>query len=1092
MPPRRAALAFAACVCLSCGHFVELSSVRCLELQGQLPIGDVGVKWSDELERDARDICDGENLCAGYMRYTGDDERNCIEWCGRPQFCAFAANEVDDDPTPPLVGNPSWTSYVKAEYLKALGVTPMDLYAMLPGYQRPKTPLEDEPRTLNCSDFGSSPLESRVSLIPGDATELPPGADCYVAFQAAGQSRTQLPVQGILSEVEDPLLPVFSASVPDQDFAPGTALPGEPRRFFFDAIPEFPTTVAYRKKYTLSVYFLSQDSYCAGPNGTRLFAESVKEDMLAQHVYVEDGTHETRMAAFKHYHFTMLCGDFSEHPFPPLALIYSLAYVAHAMVPEHIHWKASRMFFHLPDAAQGVRSTKVLGLEAYLEHLMVAKSKEKIMEFKETFTLLMQVLFRYRYAEPVPRRAEVAACGLCDAEARLQRRAKAEDPDEAVAVVFCVMSRRSAHELRQVLRDTWGRSLVEKAPAVVQRFFVGTAANASHQLHDLDKGDVVELPVVESYRTLNLKALVMLSWAEKRYPNLQWLVRHDDDVYLRAPALLAQLASRPPVRYLWGMIDHGSSPVRDPEHQHYNSYEQFPKQDHPSWGDIFPPYARGLLWAMSADLVAAIVEAFNADVEELRLERAGEILGEAAANTVPHPDDPAVGVLIAGLVQGGMSINLDDRDFNSFSLNPSCNSTFSNIHNRTWVVHHVQPETMRCMWELDTAEAAQGIASQNSATDASNRIFPDLCLCSTEVVEEEDGEEEPFWYDRPVSDGKAGERQFLGRGLAQEARGATEVAAEVHQRGAAVAAGGSTRARRTESDHWCRASSRRSRVRFAAPTEPESRKPLTASTQTQRGAKDPGRSAHRANRGSEALTSLWWRKATDKNTPGPPGVASRGALSGEPARGPAAAAACSTLPAGSRGNLVLEHIFARAELNTEAAAGDRGGESELGKLGVGFTGRWSAGLRELGSSKDEQPERFATKTAEAYPAGGWDNRTLAFFWGSEVRQGTSCPTVFDDFPQGVIKRHVEETTRARAPRRRSTSPPNLAAMSSQPRASSSETRESSRSSCRSLIFNLQDAQQAVLRATAESTALPLKEETQVPVENAENTDAVSA
>ena len=36
-------------------------------------------------------------------------------------------------------------------------------------------------------------------------------------------------------------------------------------------------------------------------------ARSVKEDMLAQHVYVEDGTHETRMAAFKHYHFTMLC-----------------------------------------------------------------------------------------------------------------------------------------------------------------------------------------------------------------------------------------------------------------------------------------------------------------------------------------------------------------------------------------------------------------------------------------------------------------------------------------------------------------------------------------------------------------------------------------------------------------------------------------------------------------------------------------------------------------------------------------------------------------------------------------------------------------
>ncbi|CAJ1432471.1 unnamed protein product [Effrenium voratum] len=160
----------------------------------------------------------------------------------------------------------------------------------------------------------------------------------------------------------------------------------------------------------------------------------------------------------------------------------------------------------------------------------------------------------------------------------------------------------------------------------------------------------------------------MLSWAHERFPNLQWLVRHDDDVYLRAPALLAQLASRPPVRYLWGMFDHGSSPVRDPAHQHYNSFEQFPKQDHPAWGDIFPPYARGLLWAMSADLVAATVREFREDLQE----QPDIPLDEEAANRLPHPDDPAVGVLIAGLVRQGMSINLDDRDFNSFSLNPSC------------------------------------------------------------------------------------------------------------------------------------------------------------------------------------------------------------------------------------------------------------------------------------------------------------------------------------------------------------------------------------------------------------------------------------
>merc|ERR1712070_772884 len=100
-------------------------------------------------------------------------------------------------------------------------------------------------------------------------------------------------------------------------------------------------------------------------------------------------------------------------------------------------------------------------------------------------------------------------------------------------------------------------------------------------------------------------------------------------------------------------------------------------------------------------------------------------------------------------VRSGMSLNLDDRDFNSYSLNPSCNSSFSNIHNRTWVVHHVEPEVMRCMWKLDTAVEAESIALSNSAVDASLRVFPDLCLCSTEVQEEEEETSEnstPFWY----------------------------------------------------------------------------------------------------------------------------------------------------------------------------------------------------------------------------------------------------------------------------------------------------------------------------------------------------------
>jgi hypothetical protein len=48
--------------------------------------------------------------------------------------------------------------------------------------------------------------------------------------------------------------------------------------------------------------------------------------------------------------------------------------------------------------------------------------------------------------------------------------------------------------------------------------------------------------------------------------------------------------------------------VRDPSHQHYNSYEQFPKQEHPAWGDIFPPYVAWLC-AESLSAMSVVISA---------------------------------------------------------------------------------------------------------------------------------------------------------------------------------------------------------------------------------------------------------------------------------------------------------------------------------------------------------------------------------------------------------------------------------------------------------------------------------------------------
>lgn len=84
---------------------------------------------------------------------------------------------------------------------------------------------------------------------------------------------------------------------------------------------------------------------------------------------------------------------------------------------------------------------------------------------------------------------------------------------------------------------------------------------------------------------------------------------------------------------------------------------------------------------------------------------------------------------------GDVSVAVDDRDLNHFALNPSCNATFMKIHNRTWVVHHVTPEAMKCFWSID-----------ESASDLS---LPDLCPCSMDVVEEKSGNSDDDDFDYP-------------------------------------------------------------------------------------------------------------------------------------------------------------------------------------------------------------------------------------------------------------------------------------------------------------------------------------------------------
>lgn len=153
---------------------------------------------------------------------------------------------------------------------------------------------------------------------------------------------------------------------------------------------------------------------------------------------------------------------------------------------------------------------------------------------------------------------------------------------------------------------------------------------------------------------------------------------------------------------------------------------------------------------MSSDLLALVVNAFREEEQPFR--DAGDKGLKDLAKQIPHPDDPMMGIFIENLVDKGTFVNVDDRDWNLFSLNPSCDAKFSMLHERTWVIHHIDADVMDCFFAIDNYNITNQIQPFPRQRD-----LPDLCSCAMNVTEEDNGDWEELedlapgqdhWYPR--------------------------------------------------------------------------------------------------------------------------------------------------------------------------------------------------------------------------------------------------------------------------------------------------------------------------------------------------------
>ncbi|CAJ1455381.1 unnamed protein product [Effrenium voratum] len=151
---------------------------------------------------------------------------------------------------------------------------------------------------------------------------------------------------------------------------------------------------------------------------------------------------------------------------------------------------------------------------------------------------------------------------------------------EATGLVFVgIYSARRNFEKRQAVRDTWGRVL--SSWNFRYRFFLGEASSgASSEERRMrremeEHNDLVFLPVTEGYRMNSRKGLLFLEWIAQR-AEAEFLLKTDDDVYLRLEPVFRQLQHRVPAQYAWAIFDYISPVPREPDDNFYNPEDGLP------------------------------------------------------------------------------------------------------------------------------------------------------------------------------------------------------------------------------------------------------------------------------------------------------------------------------------------------------------------------------------------------------------------------------------------------------------------------------------------------------------------------------------
>lgn len=190
--------------------------------------------------------------------------------------------------------------------------------------------------------------------------------------------------------------------------------------------------------------------------------------------------------------------------------------------------------------------------------------------------------------------------------------------DGEVHLLMVVKSVIEQHDRREAVRKTWGKEQTVDGKKIKTLFLLGRP-NIGKDTKNLQKliefedqifGDILQWDFMDTFFNLTLKEVNFLKWFHIYCPNVQFIFKGDDDVFVNTHNLLEligfKMEGRKEAHLFVGDTISKAIPIRNRQSKYY-----IPKE---LYDEPYPPYVGGGGFLMSAQLARRLFVA-SEDVE---------------------------------------------------------------------------------------------------------------------------------------------------------------------------------------------------------------------------------------------------------------------------------------------------------------------------------------------------------------------------------------------------------------------------------------------------------------------------------------------